>query len=213
MKINLLYGRWGLVALGLMVGVSGALWAQGEGQGQAPAAPVPPKTTAAPAPAPAGAPAADAGGMSALGRMVPAGFVNKGVVVPSLNAQGKLASVMNAETVTRLDDDRLAAGGVRIKILGQTPADALDVQLKSAVFHMAEQVVRSGEKSVVSRADVYTEGDSMVYDVQTSKGSLRGRVRTLIYDKRTQGAPAATPAPAQDAAPQPASGDRPAQSR
>lgn len=151
--------------------------------------------------------------MRALGRMVPAGFVNKGVVVPSLNPQGKLASVMNAETVTRLDEDRLAAGGVRIKILGQTPADALDVQLKSAVFHMAEQVVRSGEKSVVSRADVYTEGDSMVYDVRTSKGSLRGRVRTLIYDKRPQGAPVAPQPPAQDAAPQPGSGGGPVRPR
>jgi hypothetical protein len=37
---------------------------------------------------------------------------------------------------------------------------------------------------VVRRSDFETSGDSLVFDSRTSIGSMKGRVRTLIFDPR-----------------------------
>jgi hypothetical protein len=68
------------------------------------------------------------------------------------------------------------------------------VDLKSAVFNMPDQIMRSGERSRVSRADFEMEGDSMVFDTANSIGSMKGRVRTLIFDmKPAPGKPEGNP--------------------
>lgn len=121
-------------------------------------------------------------GMSAFGKMVPAGFVNRDVIIPSLNAEGRKSSELHAETLTRIDDDRLQAGKIHIEIYAAEPAQNIRVDLISAVHHMTDQILRSGERSVVRRADFETSGDSMVFDARTSIGSMKGRVRTLIFD-------------------------------
>ncbi|MEQ1747985.1 MAG: hypothetical protein ABL974_01075 [Prosthecobacter sp.] len=121
-------------------------------------------------------------GMNAFGKMVPTDFVNRGVIIPSFNAEGRKSSELRAETLTRIDDDRLQAGKVNIEIYAADPAQNIQVQLISAVHHMTDQVLRSGERSVVRRSDFETSGDSLVFDSRTSIGSMKGRVRTLIFD-------------------------------
>ncbi len=120
--------------------------------------------------------------MSAFGKMVPADFVNRDVIIPSFNAEGRKSSELHAETLTRIDDDRLQAGKIHIEIYAAEPAQNIRVDLISAVHHMTDQILRSGERSVVRRADFETSGDSMVFDARTSIGSMKGRVRTLIFD-------------------------------
>ncbi len=122
--------------------------------------------------------------MSAFGKMVPLGFVNRGVRIPSFTG-GKLSSVMSAATLTRIDDDRLEAGKTVVEISATADADAVRVELESAIYHMADQILRSGNRSRVSRSDFEIEGDSMVFDAATSIGQMKGRVRTIIFDTST----------------------------
>ncbi|SKB04831.1 Lipopolysaccharide-assembly, LptC-related [Prosthecobacter debontii] len=123
-------------------------------------------------------------GMAAFGKMIPQGFVNADIQVPSFQ-NGQPSSLLTAATVTRLDDDRLSAENVVVEIYGQTPAENMRVDLKSAIYNMTEKVLRSGERSRVSRADFEMEGDSMVFNSATSVSSMKGRVRTLIFDTDT----------------------------
>jgi hypothetical protein len=122
------------------------------------------------------------GGMSDFGRMVPEGLINRGVIIPSFNQEGKKSSELRAETLTRIDDERLLAEKVTIDVYAETPEKTLHVDLKSAVHHLADQLLRSGERSVITRADFETSGDSLVFDATTTIGSMKGRVRTLIFD-------------------------------
>lgn len=122
------------------------------------------------------------GGADAFAKTVPEGFVNRHVVIPSFDEQGRKTSELKAAALTRIDDERLQAEDVTIEIFAENPAENMNVQLKSATHHLTEQVLRSGEHSVVTRADFQTSGDAMVYDSSTSKGSLIGSVRTLIFD-------------------------------
>jgi hypothetical protein len=125
------------------------------------------------------------GGMSDFGKMVPEGLINRGVIIPSFNQEGKKSSELRAETLTRIDDERLLAEKVTIDVYAETPEKTLHVDLKSAVHHLADQLLRSGERSVITRSDFETSGDSLVFDAATTVGSMKGRVQTLIFDTGT----------------------------
>lgn len=122
------------------------------------------------------------GQMAAFGRMIPAGFVNRGVVIPSFDDTGKKTSELHAATLTRIDEERLQATEVTIDILRDIPAENMRVVLPSAVYHLGDEILRSGERSTVTRSDLETSGDTLVFDSRTSIGSMTGRVRTLIFD-------------------------------
>ena len=120
--------------------------------------------------------------LAAVGKMIPAGFINRGVVIPSFDDAGKKTSELHAVTLTRIDEERLQATQVTIDILREDPAQNMHVELPSAIFHLGEQILRSGERSTVTRSDLETSGDTLVFDSRTSIGSMTGRVRTLIFD-------------------------------
>jgi hypothetical protein len=122
------------------------------------------------------------GGAAAFANTVPEGFVNRLVVIPSFDDEGRKTSELKAATLTRIDDERLQAEDVTIDIFAETPEENMKVQLHSATHHLTDQMLRSGERSIVTRADFQTSGDAMVYDAANSKGSLIGNVRTLIFD-------------------------------
>ncbi len=121
-------------------------------------------------------------GTNVFAKTLPEGFVNRQVVIPAFDDQGRKTSELRAATLTRLDDERLQAEDVSIDILAENPAENMKVQLRSATHHLTEQMLRSGERSIVTRADFQTSGDTMVYDAANTKGSLIGNVRTLIFD-------------------------------
>lgn len=129
-------------------------------------------------------------GLAGVGRMVPLGFESRNVVIPSFK-DGKPAFELSAETLTRIDDERLVCGPTRVEVFGATAALNVQVRLPSAVFHLGERVLRSGERSRITRADFTAEGDRLVFDTATSIGALKGRVTTVIFDTAAlTGAPA-----------------------
>lgn len=120
--------------------------------------------------------------MSAFGKMIPAGFVNRDVIIPSFDEAGKKTSELHAATLTRIDEDRLQATQVTIDILGDDPGQSMRVALPSALYHLNDKILRSSERSTITRSDLETSGDTLVFDSRTSIGSMTGRVRTLIFD-------------------------------
>ncbi len=120
--------------------------------------------------------------MSAFGKMIPAGFVNRDVIIPSFDEAGKKTSELHAATLTRIDEEHLQATQVTISIQAEDPAQNIRVDLPSAVFHLGDEILRSDERSTVTRSDFETSGDTLVFDTRTSVGSMTGRVRTLIFD-------------------------------
>jgi hypothetical protein len=124
----------------------------------------------------------EGGDMSAFGKMIPAGFVNRDVIIPSFDEAGKKTSELHAATLTRIDEEHLQATQVTISIQAEDPAQNMRVDLPSAVFHLGDEILRSDERSTVTRSDFETSGDTLVFDTRTSVGSMTGRVRTLIFD-------------------------------
>lgn len=140
-------------------------------------------------------------GLAGVSRMVPLGFESRHVVIPSFK-DGKPAFELSADTLTRIDDERLVCGPTRIEVYGATPSFNLQVRLPSAVFHLGERVLRSGERCRITRADLAAEGDSLVFDTATSIGVLKGRVSTVIFDTAAlTGAPASGKAEGRSADP------------
>ena len=83
-----------------------------------------------------------------------------------------------------------------VEIAGKIPAEDVRVDLASAIYHMGERILRSGERSRVSRSDFQVEGDTLVFSADTSIGQMRGRVRTIIFDTAAvSGKSKATPKP------------------
>lgn len=116
-----------------------------------------------------------------LGAMIPEGFASRNVVIPSFK-EGKLASKLTAETVVRIDETRLDADKVVVEIQGEKPEEEIVVVMPGAVYDMQDKVMRSGGRSQISRADFEMEGDTLVFDLNSSIGAMKGRVRTLIFD-------------------------------
>jgi lipopolysaccharide export system protein LptC len=122
------------------------------------------------------------GGLSSAGRMLPEGFISRQVFVPSFDEKGRKTSELLAETLVKLDDSRLQAGRTIILVFAEEAAQNVRVEMPSALYHLEDRLLRCGERCTVARQDMRTEGDSLVFDTQTSMGSLVGRVRTLIFD-------------------------------
>lgn len=120
-------------------------------------------------------------GLSSFGKNMPAGLKNVGVTIPGFT-KGKPSSLVLADSVTRIDENRLMAENMTIQMFAEDPRENVTVDLKSATYHMTNQVLRSATRSKVTRSDFELEGDSLVFDTMTSQGKMVGNVRMVIYD-------------------------------
>ena len=121
--------------------------------------------------------------LSSFGRTVPAGVKNTGVWIPGFE-KGKKTTLVEADAVTRVDDNRLMINGLVIHLYSQNPAENVQVDLSTATYHMTNEILRSATRSKVSRADFELEGDSMIFDTLTSQGRMIGNVRMTIHDPK-----------------------------
>lgn len=134
-------------------------------------------------------------GLSAFGSKIPAQRPNRGVYIPSFS-EGKASSIVEADVLTRIDDTRLRAEIMTIRLFGDTPKDNVIVTMPTAIYNMTNQILRSDDRSKVTNVDYEIEGDSLVFDTHTSQGRMTGNVRMTIHDaaKLIQ-KPAPSPAP------------------
>lgn len=122
-------------------------------------------------------------GLKSFGSMIPLGRESKGVRIPSFD-EGKPASVITADSLVRVDDNRIFAEKMTIKMFAEQAAQDVRVDLKTATYNMDHQILSSTDRSRVSRGDFELEGNGMVFDTKTSQGKMVGDVRMTIYDMR-----------------------------
>jgi hypothetical protein len=137
-------------------------------------------------------------GLTTFGRQIPAQRPNLGIYIPSFS-EGKKSSLVEAEVLTRIDDSRLQAEDMTIQLFGADTKDDVTVKMPSATYNMSNQILRSNERSKVSRSDFDLEGDALIFDTTSSQGRMSGNVRMTIHDVSTL---MKKPEPAAKAAPQ-----------
>ena len=120
-------------------------------------------------------------GLGAMGSILPIGQKNLDARMPSFR-DGKPSSLVEAGSMTRMDEDHMVMEKVHIRLYGAKQEDDLHVQLHSGAYDMNTQVLDSNERSRVSRNDFQLEGDSMVFDTRTQQGKMVGHVHMIIYD-------------------------------
>ena len=131
-----------------------------------------------------GQPAADSG-MAAFMQMVPLGAESKGVVIPSFDPAGRRTSLITADVIRRIDDDRLYAEGLVVQMFNSDPQRNLRLDLHTAFYHMSNGVLRSMERSRVARPDFQIDGDTLIFDTVKNQGRMTGNIQMVIFDTRT----------------------------
>lgn len=123
--------------------------------------------------------------MAAFMQMMPLGAESQGAVIPSFDATGRRSSLITADAIRRIDDERLYAEGLVVQMFNIDPKNNLRLDLHTAFYHMKGSILRSTERSRVTRADFQVEGDSLVFDTTKSQGRMTGNIRMVIFDTRT----------------------------
>ena len=125
------------------------------------------------------------GGLASFMKMIPLGAESRGAVIPSFDAEGRRSSLITADVIRRIDDERIYAEGLVVKMLNADAAKDLRMDLSTAFFQMATGVLRSTDRSRVSRADFQIEGDNLVFDTNKNQGRMTGNIRMVIFDSGT----------------------------
>lgn len=139
---------------------------------------------------PAAAPVSE---MKAFGDMIPLGSRSRGFVLPTFE-DGKPKTLITADAMTRVDESRLFAEKMIIRMYGDVTAQDVRIDLKTGTYNIDQQVLSSNERSRVSRADFQIEGDGMVFDTKTSQGKMVGNVEMVIHDLKALAKNMAEPA-------------------
>lgn len=126
-------------------------------------------------------------GISAFLQMVPPGAVNKGAVIPSFDSTGRRTSLITADVLRRVDDERIYAENLVVQMFNVDPKNDVHIDLKTAFYQMVAGggVLRSTERSHVSRADFDIEGDSLIFDTAKNQGRMTGNIHMVIFDSST----------------------------
>lgn len=129
-------------------------------------------------------PAPEDSGISTFLQMVPPGAVNEGAVIPSFDVTGRRTSLITAGMLRRVDDERIYAEKVMVQMFNDDPKNDVRIDLKTAFYQMAGEggVLRSTDRSRVSRADFEIEGDSLIFDTTKNQGRMTGNIHMVIFD-------------------------------
>jgi len=135
-------------------------------------------------------------GMGAFLHMVPLGTVNKGAVIPSFDSTGRRTSLITADVLRRVDDERIFAENLVVQMFNADPKNDVRIDLKTAFYQMAGEggVLRSTERSRVTRADFQIEGDSLIFDTAKNQGRMTGNIHMVIFDSGTDSSEVPPPA-------------------
>lgn len=121
-------------------------------------------------------------GLSNFMQMVPLGAESKGAVIPSFDELGRRTSLITAAVVRRIDDGRLWAEKLVVQMFNADPRNDVRIDLQTAFYQMAGGILRSTDRSRVSRADFEIEGDSLIFDTVKNQGRMTGNIRMVIFD-------------------------------
>ena len=123
-------------------------------------------------------------GIAAFLQMVPPGAVNKGAFIPSFDSTGRRTSLITADMLRRVDDERIYAENLVVQMFNADPKNDVRIDLRTAFYQMAGSggILRSTERSHVRRADFDLEGDSLIFDTAKNQGRMTGNIHMVIFD-------------------------------
>jgi hypothetical protein len=170
-----------------------------------PAKPAKPVAGGAPgaAAAPSQIPKPPTTSLDALFKLVPEGKTHEVVAYPVME-NGVMASFIQSERMTRLDDNCLRFENAVIDQKGEKP---MTFRLVSAVYNRSTDQLMSTQHSVIENADYTIEGDTMNYD-RKSTTSRMTNIRMTIFNMQGLGGDPAAAGKSQDAK-EPAATDSP----
>lgn len=136
-------------------------------------------------------------GLSALAQMVPLGAVNEGAVIPSFDPAGRRTSLITADMLRRVDDERIYAEKLTVQMFNADPKNNVRIDLKTAFYQMAGEggILRSTDRSRVTRADFEIEGDSLIFDTTKNQGRMTGNIHMVIFDSSSLSGEVPPPSP------------------
>jgi hypothetical protein len=161
------------------------------------------KTTTKPAAKPASGAGAkeakpeEAGqGLAAFGKVLPLGEENIDVRIPSFR-DGAPSSTIRAQTMTRVEENRMDMVKLDIRMFDSERLNDLVVQLPTASFDMSTSVLSSRQRGRISREDFQLEGDTLIFDTISGQGKMTGHIQMIIWDTNAlnKKPDAAAPAP------------------
>ena len=121
-------------------------------------------------------------GLADITQSIPVGVENEHAVLPSFDETGRRSSLITADVIRRIDDERLYAEGFQLEQYGSDKDHDTRINLSTAYYNMTTGTLRSTQRSKVSRADFEIEGDSLIFDTQNNRGLMQGNIRMVIFD-------------------------------
>ncbi|MFT5856095.1 MAG: hypothetical protein ACI8XO_003348, partial [Verrucomicrobiales bacterium] len=112
-----------------------------------------------------------------INKLLPLNKPNLRVRIPGFDG-GKLSTMIEAATLTRIDDANLRLEDATIQMVPQE----LTIKLRSALYNTEVAVLSSNESTTISSKQFTMVGDSMDFDTKTGKGQMIGKTRMLIHN-------------------------------
>ena len=112
-----------------------------------------------------------------IGKLLPLNKPNLRVKIPSFD-KGELASMVEAEKLTRIDDVNLKLEDATIQMIPQE----LTIKLRSALYNTDAAILSSNAQTTFSSKEFTMTGESMDFDTRTGKGRMEGKTRMIIHN-------------------------------
>jgi hypothetical protein len=125
---------------------------------------------------------------------IPIGQTSSGVVVQNMDIRGNDLGVMKAREATRINEQEVELGDLRMKLLG-TPdkPQEMNITVEKAVFNMKTSILRSRSRVHIQRKDFDLYGDAMEYNTLTGEAQIFGDVNMIIHDAEKVISPGPSP--------------------
>lgn len=114
-----------------------------------------------------------------LTKLFPLGREFKGVAIPSYD-DTRLKSVMNADSIIRLNDQFLDLKNLVIQIYNGAGEPETTISMDEAAYDLTIGVLTSKTPSEIKQPRFTMTGDKMIFDSNTQVSVLEGNVRVVV---------------------------------
>jgi len=113
----------------------------------------------------------------------PVGRTFTGVKIPSYS-DNVLKSVLEAETVTRIDETYLDITNLTIKSFSAAGKVDSTVKMDKAQYNLTSREMVSKTEAIVNHEKFVMTGDQMGYDTERDVSTMKGRVKVVVHNAK-----------------------------
>lgn len=114
---------------------------------------------------------------------LPIGQEAKGLTLPDFDLQGRLRGKFVAGSARRIDQDHIGFRDLKITTYKDDNQVDLEVEMQTSTFDLTTRILKSDERTTVSRSDFNVVGDTAVFDTNARTSRLVGNVKMVITDQ------------------------------